>query len=241
MKPILIVKLGSTIPALAESQGDFEDWIARGLGREPGQIEVADPRVAPLPDAARFSGVILTGSHSMVTDRETWSEQTARWIPAVLQTRTPVLGICYGHQLIAHALGGDVGVNPQGREFGTVEIVLHESARTDPLFTDLPDRFGAHASHTQSVLRLPPGAVCLASSDRDPHHAYRLGESTWCVQFHPEFDVAAVRSYIGQCADALRDQGDDPDRLRDAVAETPWAESLLKRFGEIAGASSGPC
>jgi GMP synthase (glutamine-hydrolysing) len=235
MKPLLIVKLGSTFPAFAESRGDFEDWIARGLGLEPGQIEVTDPRTAPLPDAKQFSGVILTGSHSMVTDREAWSEQTARWIPTVIEKRTPVLGICYGHQLVAHALGGDVGPNPRGREFGTVEIVLHSAARTDRLFADLPARFCAHASHTQSVLRLPPGAAWLASSDRDPHHAYRLGETTWCVQFHPEFDVAAVRNYIGHCAEPLRAQGDDPDRLRDAAAETPWAESLLKRFAEIAG------
>ena len=230
MNPLLIVKLGSTFPGFAQSHGDFEDWIAQRTGLDGEQVAVTSPREAALPDPAPFSGIILTGSHSMVTDRQAWSEQTARWIPTVIEKRTPLLGICYGHQLIADALGGEVGPNPRGREFGTVEIAKRDAADSDPLFADLPGRFYAHVCHTQSVLQLPPGAIWLASSRLDPHHAYRVGETTWCVQFHPEFDATSTATYIDECADVLRAQGDDPCQLRATVTNTPWSESLLRRF-----------
>jgi GMP synthase (glutamine-hydrolysing) len=232
--PILLLKLGSTFPTLAREHGDFEHWIAQRLGGDSGQIVVADPRQATLPDPENFSAVILTGSHSMVTDREAWSEQTARWIPSVIQHNKPLLGICYGHQLIAHALGGEVGPNPRGREFGTVRITTRDAAASDPLFADLPAGFLAHACHTQSVLQLPPGAVGLASSRLDPHQAYRLGQTTWCIQFHPEFPETAMQTYLDECAVELRAQGQDPQQLRASVCPTPWSESLLKKFATLA-------
>jgi len=105
MKPMLIVKLGSTMPSLAATHGDFEDWIEARLCLRPGQVAVVNPQLAALPEPRLFSGVILTGSHSMVTDHEAWSEQTARWIPAVMEASIPLLGICYGHQVIGYALG----------------------------------------------------------------------------------------------------------------------------------------
>ena len=187
MKPILIVKLGSTLPSLAESHGDFEDWIEARLCLPPGHVAVVDPQRAPLPEPRHFSGVILTGSHSMVTDHEPWSERTAEWIPAVMEAGTPLLGICYGHQLIAYALGGEVGPNPRGRESGTVEIMLRDEARPDPLFAGLPATFRAHASHAQSVLRLPPGATWLGF--QPPRSASRLHRG-------PEHVVRAVPSRV---------------------------------------------
>ena len=237
MKPVLIVKLGSTFPDLARSHGDFEDWIARRLGPDIGQVTVHDPCMAELPDPARFSGVILTGSHAMVTEHRDWSQRTAAWIPAVIRSATPLLGICYGHQLVAHALGGSVGNNPCGRQFGTVSIDKHTLDESDPLFADLPECFAAHTCHTQSVRSLPPDAICLAASAMDAHQAYRIGDSTWGVQFHPEFDEIATTAYIDHCADVLRAQGDEPARLKAAVTKTPWSESLLKRFATIAACS----
>lgn len=236
MKDILILKLGSTLPELARLQGDFDDWIRARLNQKPETATVIDA-LAELrfPDPRRFAGIILTGSHSMVTNREPWSERVAAWIPGVVSAETPLLGICYGHQLLAYAMGGEVGFNPRGPEYGTVPIHLHERARHDPLFTGLPGTILVQASHDQSVLRLPPGAVGLAANAHDPYHAFRVGRCAWGVQFHPEFDARTVRTYIGEIADELRRSGADPVKLQEMAADAPHCESILSRFAAIAG------
>jgi GMP synthase (glutamine-hydrolysing) len=234
MKPLLILKLGDTFPALARRHGDFELWIRSHIGRIPASLTVLDPRRQPLPDPLAFSAMILTGSHDMVTDRLPWSEQVAAWLPKVVAADVPLLGICYGHQLIAHAFGGHVGPMPAGREFGTVELHLHTPAHTDPLFRHMPSPFPVQTSHAQSVLQLPPRAVSLASTAHDPNSAFALPGRVWGVQFHPEYDVHTVRTYIEACAAELRSQGADPASLLAATADTPHSRSLLPRFAALA-------
>src|SRR5690606_38861481 len=107
-----------------------------------------------------------------------------------------VLGVCYGHQLLAHALGGRVDDHPAGREVGTVELELDAAGEGDALFGATPAKFRAHATHRQSVLELPPGATVLARSAHDPHHAVRYAPTAWGLQFHPEFSVGIMRGYL---------------------------------------------
>jgi GMP synthase (glutamine-hydrolysing) len=186
-----------------------------------------------LPDPSGFSGIVITGSHDMVTDRHHWSERTGAWIPSVIEAGIPLLGICYGHQLIAHVMGGIVGFNPLGSEFGTVNVHLSEHSVRDPLFSGFPLTVRVHASHQQSVLSLPASATLLASSSKDPHQAYVIGDRVWGVQFHPEFDADIAGSYIQACADDLSAEGLDPEYLLGTLEDTPHGEQLLRRFGEI--------
>ncbi len=238
MKPILILKLGATFPTLAATHGDFEDWVRNRLGLPSRRSVVCDVQKQPvLPDPQSFAGIVLTGSHGMVTERAEWSERAARWIPQVLAAGVPLLGICYGHQLLAHALGGEVDWHPRGQEFGTVEVQLQAPARHDPLFGHLPERFLVHTCHAQSVLRLPPGATCLASNLHDPHHAFVVGPNAWGVQFHPEFDVVAMKTYLTECAESLRADGTDPTVLLQTVNDTPQSNDLLRRFGHLCDAT----
>src|SRR5690606_2484463 len=119
-------------------------------------------------------GAVLTGSGAMVTDRLDWSEATAEWLRGAVAAGLPLLGICYGHQLLADALGGRVADHPDGREVGTIEVERLAAADGDALFDAAPARFRAHATHEQSVLELPPGAVALASSAHDANQAVRF-------------------------------------------------------------------
>ena len=238
--PLLIVKVGGTFEALRTQRGDFEHWIADGLGTEALPLLVIDPRRGDtLPDPAEVSGVVVTGSHAMVSHREPWSETTAAWLARLVARGTPVLGICYGHQLLAHALGGEAGDHPLGAEVGTVTVTLDAAAATDPLLQGLPARFSANAVHWQSALRLPDGAVRLAASAHEPVHAFRVGGNAWGLQFHPEFDADAMRGYIDMLADGLRKEGADPAALRERVAPTDAAAGLLGRFARIVEARQG--
>lgn len=234
MKPILIVKAGGTYPDMAARHGDFEDWFIARMDRSAGTIETVSPFSGePLPPVASLGGIVITGSHDMVTDRQPWSEKTADWVKRAVDAEIPLLGVCYGHQLLAHAMGGVVGDNPKGKEFGTVSIRLNPDGLKNRLFDGTPEMFAAQACHSQSVLQLPAGAILLASSEMDPHHAFIIGRQAWGVQFHPEFNVQILRLYIQRLADDLAAQGIDVDRLLGDIRETPQSETLLRRFQRL--------
>lgn len=240
MKRLLIVKTGGTLPEVRAQRGDYEAWIAEGMGFAPGEVDVvavAQGEDLPAPDAP--AGVVVTGSSAMVSDREPWSERTGEWLARAAQRGTPLLGICYGHQLLAHALGGEVGRNPRGREIGTVVVRRLEVAQRDPLLGVWGPAEPAHVTHLESVLALPAGAVRLAESDLDPVQAFSVGERAWGVQFHPEFDAVTVRAYIAARRDRMRAEGLDPDALLARVREAPGGPLLLRRFADLIRGAAG--
>lgn len=233
--PLLIVQTGNTLPAIRARHGDFADWMRRGLGLERRHVEVCMVHSGDRPrPAEHYRAALVTGSASMVSDRLDWSEATSDWLRAAYARGLPLLGICYGHQLIAQALGGRVDYNPRGREMGTVEIERTDA--DDALFERMPKRFRAHATHEQSVVEMPPGATLLARSALDDCQAFRIGERCWGMQFHPEFSAAIMRAYIDGRRDALITEGRDAAALRGAVQPTPWARRALRRFAQVARA-----
>lgn len=238
MSKIVVVKAGSTFPELAAQQGDFEAWIVAGLGLDRDRVAVvAVCEGEALPACDSLAGTVVSGSHTSVADREPWSEVLAQWLAGAVECGLPLLGICYGHQLLAYALGGEVRENPRGLEFGTVPIHLTVEAAADPLFGGLPATFPAQVCHSQTVVRLPAGARRLAWSERDAVQAFAVGRQAWGVQFHPEFDEAAVRYYIGAFRDSLVEQGDVPVTLAASCGATPEAGGLLKRFATLVQSS----
>ncbi len=230
-RSLLIVKLGTTFAELAGVQGDFEVMVARRLNIPDERVGVIHPPGGDrLGDPRRWAGIVLTGAPEMVTDRHGWSERTALWLASAVRSRVPVLGICYGHQLLAEALGGQAGDNPNGREFGTVDVELTDEANGDPLLGDWPAIIPAHTCHAQTVTRLPDGAIRLATSRLDGCQAFRVAPRAWGVQFHPEFDADATRFYVRQYRSQLADQGEDVEALLAGVRPAPECESLIARF-----------
>ena len=260
---ILILKTGEALSPVRRSRGDFEDWIARGLGLAVDALEVVSAhRGEALPAAQDLRGVVVTGSPAMVSERADWSEDAARWLAAIVEADAlPVLGICYGHQLIAHGLGGEVGPNPRGREMGTVDVRFdaghdedgggapsagrkgpsgrpsHAVGAIEPLFRG-STTFPAHMSHVESVLRPPDGARVLATTALDPHSVLAFGPRQWGVQFHPEFDREIMQGYIEARRDILADEGIDPDRLIAGARDADASGRVLARFAVLADSGS---
>ena len=236
-KPFLVLKTGNTFEDLAAKRGDYEDWFLAGLGIAPSDARVVDVRKEPAPPIEDVRGVVITGSSAMVTDREPWSEALRPWLLRALEVELPMLAVCYGHQLLADALGGDVGPNPQGRQVGTVQVEVTDEGREDPLLGGLAP-VGApllfQATHRQSARALPAGIPSLARSPRDPNSAFRAGRRAWAVQFHPEIDHEAIAEYVLRRRDAIRSEGDDPDAILAVITPSEHGTKLLRRFAELA-------
>jgi GMP synthase (glutamine-hydrolysing) len=234
-KKIFVIKAGDTFADLIEAKGNFEDWIISGLGLETDLVQVVNAeRGEGLPGPDAVQGAVISGAHSMVTQDLSWSLNLERWTRQIIEAGIPILGICYGHQIMARAMGGEVDFHPRGTEIGTTQIHCLEGCKEDLLFSSLPTCFKVHVFHSQSVSVLPPGAEVLAENGFEPHQAFRMGAAAWGVQFHPEATAEVTRGYIRNLSEDLVSQGLDIQELEATLEETPFAAALLEKFGNIA-------
>ena len=239
MKPIAILNNGPIRRAKAEFYdacgGDFTTLLARTSGLPEAAFAEFDVELGdPLPDPRDFSAAILTGSPAMITDQHPWAEEEAAWVRRH-SGRLPMLGICFGHQMLAHALGGKVVWMSSGPEYGTVTVTKDPGANDDPLFGGLAASFVAQAAHCQTVEALPPGATLLASGVTGMHAA-RYNQTTWGLQFHPELDVKVMRGLLSAYRDHYEEIGLDVDAGIAGLIDAPVATSVVRRFLELAGA-----
>lgn len=139
-----------------------------------------------------FDGYIITGSPASVNDdRLPWLGPLLDFIGRLHTARRPLIGLCFGHQAVARALGGEVGRNPQG--WGLGAVTTHWQA---PRAWMSPAK--AHttllAAHNEQVTRMPPGARCLGGNSFCPVGSMQVGEHVWTTQYHPEMSL-----YFMQC------------------------------------------
>jgi GMP synthase (glutamine-hydrolysing) len=229
MKRVLIVRTGSPPAPLRARLGDFSDWFAELLA--PSAIaEVADAESGLLPDAGRFSGILVTGSLKSVTRPEPWMDALGRWLVEAAERR-PVLGVCFGHQLLGRALGGRVERHAAGPEAGTVEVELTEAGARDPLFAGLPRRLAVQECHEDHVPEAPPGAVLLARNGHAPVQAFAHGARLRSLQFHPEFSVARIRAIVESDREWLdRRRAGLSSEILAGLHATPEAERIIANW-----------
>ena len=231
LRPLLILQTGNPPKAVSATHGGFDAMVQAQAGLAPERTAVVKVYAGEtLADPATYAAAIITGSPANVTDRDAWSLETAEWLRRAVAADLPVLGICYGHQLMAEALGGQVDFNPAGRETGTQQVERTPEAAHDPLAAALPTTFPAHFIHEQSVLTPPPGAVILARNGHDAHQMLRFAPHAWGVQFHPEFDAPIMRTYVDVMGERLADEGADVPALARSVADTEAATAVLRAF-----------
>ncbi len=113
--PFAIIQFETPPEGVMTRVGEQQHWFMAATGLPPENWLIVRPDLGEaLPEPASLSGAILTGAWAMVTDHAEWSERTAAWIRSAMDHQLPLLGVCYGHQLMAYALGGQVGDNPRG-------------------------------------------------------------------------------------------------------------------------------
>jgi GMP synthase (glutamine-hydrolysing) len=162
----------------AHDGGPTRRNFRRELAADLVEFDVVDGR---LPADFAFDGVVVTGSRSSVYDDEPWIDDLLDWLAAAVERDLPVLGVCYGHQALAEALGGRV------EYMGEFEIGYRRVSRDDDeLFDGIDPEFTVFTTHQDRVVDLPPGAREIARNDYGVH-GFRVG-SAWGVQFHPEYD-----------------------------------------------------
>jgi GMP synthase (glutamine-hydrolysing) len=175
--------------------GVFGDAVeARGHRLEEWSLAWGTSLPRPL-DA--YSAVLVFGG-AMHADQEghhPWLREENLFLQRLLDLHKPVLGICLGAQLLAKAAHAHVGTASEP-EIGWHPVELTEDAADDPLFESLPPRFDAFQWHYYEH-GLPAGAVELARNDVCTQ-AFRLGDSAWGVQFHPEVTLAQVESWLDE-------------------------------------------
>jgi GMP synthase (glutamine-hydrolysing) len=117
--------------------------------------------------------------------------------------------------------------NPRGREIGTVDV---EQTEGDPIFDGVPARFTANATHIDTVVRLPPGAVGLARSPLEDYHAIRFTPTCYGVQFHPEIDAEVMHGYVETRREILAAEGFDVDAMLAAIGAGDPGRRTLQNF-----------
>jgi len=166
------------------------DHTRRNFRRElDAALAEFDVTAGELPADFDHDAVVVTGSRSSVYWDEPWIGALVDWVGAAAERGLPVLGVCYGHQVLAEALGGRVDA------MDDVELGYREIRRLDdgdPLFAGIESPFVAFETHSDRVVDLPPGATRLAENDRGVQ-AFRRGDC-WGVQFHPEYDRASAET-----------------------------------------------
>ncbi|MEZ4227662.1 MAG: glutamine amidotransferase [Polyangiaceae bacterium] len=227
MRRLAVLITGAPLPRTRERRGGFSELIREQARSSWGGewLDVDLPAAARLPGPAELAGVIVTGSAAHLTDNEPWMLQGVEWLRELTHAGTPILGICFGHQMLGQALGGRVDRNPRGREMGSVEVRV---SAPHPLLPDT--RLLANMTHLDSIVELPTQAKVLATTDLEPFAAVEFAPQVWGVQFHPEVDGEVMKDYLEARVDALESEGLDAARLLSEARDTPDSAAVIRRF-----------
>lgn len=179
-----ILLVDNNITPVASPHQDMSYTIRRYLD---GEVVVRRGPEADFPLSPEgFTHVILSGSKTSCMDPSPWVEKQLELIRKTASVGVPMLGVCFGHQLIARAFGGPTKVHASPTpEIGWTEVELFAN---NPITQSLPQRFYTYSSHFEEVAELPPHFVPTARSNRCAIQAYYVeAKPIFGIQFHPEY------------------------------------------------------
>ncbi len=187
-----ILETGEVHPDLAARHGDYPAMFAALLGAADPTLEFATVRVVAgeIPASpTQADAWLVTGSRHGVYDDLPWIEPLKAFLRACVAQGVPIVGVCFGHQILAEALGGEVEKSDRGWGLGVQD---YQVAARPGWMADLPDRFAVRALHQDQIVRLPDDATVLARSAHCAYAALAYGDPerpfAVSLQPHPEFD-----------------------------------------------------
>lgn len=215
-----------------ESESSFfvGDWFTRH-SRTP--CLVFDATRSKFPHLDRVSSLIISGSHHMVDEDLPWINELETLVLKCLQRSIPVLGVCFGHQLLSKSLGAQVS-NIDRFMVGPRTLILNQRGKADWLFNGLPNNFPVLYSRKQAVMTVPPGATRLdTGSPFVDAIAYR--DNVRGVQFHPELDCHVLSYALHVKEHILAQESIDIDKVRAAMRlySADFSTRVLRNFLRI--------
>lgn len=213
---------------LVVDHGTYPDMLARFLGPE-FEVEVFDVQRGPPPSPEAYPAIAVLGSPSGVYDGDPWIGRLLDWIREA-RGRTKLLGVCFGHQAIAQAWGGEVRKAPAGWGLG---LHAYDVVSREPWMASASDRISIPVSHQDQVLTAPPSARVVARSAFTPHAVLAYGDEALSFQCHPEFTrpyaEALVERRRGQVPDDLLESAKASlDAVNDNRLAADWVRSFLR-------------
>jgi len=160
-----------------------------------------------LPETVQFDACVVTGSRASVYWDEPWIQELKAYVGDAIDAGVPMLGVCYGHQLLADVLGGSVEAMDE-YEIG-YRTVEHDGET--PLLAGVDEEFTVFTTHSDHVAEAPPGAEVFARNEYGIH-GFRKGD-VFAVQFHPEYDAETAESVTESKDDQL-----SADRIQQVLA-----------------------
>ncbi len=209
-----LVLLGSPPPGLPDTEGGYLAMFGALLAPHGIALEAIDAQAGELPDdPTAFDAYVLSGSATSVYDDEPWIAPAEDLLRRIVAAGIPVAGICFGHQLLAQALGGRVEKAGAGWGMGVhgydLDLAADGWAGPTP-----PARLSLQAMHQDQVVALPEGARIWARSEHCPIAGFTVGDRVWTVQAHPEFSAAFAGGLVERRRPVVGDE------LADTAAAT---------------------
>lgn len=222
-----VLQTGSVAEEIIDRHGSYVTMFERLLQRADPSFSAVlwDVNIAgeipASPDDA--DGWIITGSRHGVYEDHTWIEPLKAFLRDAHAARAPIVGVCFGHQILAEALGGKVEKSDRGWGCG---IHTYSVDQRPAWMDEAKETIAIQALHQDQVVELPEGATVLAHSEFCPYAALAYGETAMSVQPHPEFDASFKRDIIG-----LRRGTAIPEAIADAALETLDGPTDSEMFG----------
>lgn len=216
---------------VAAVDGDYTELYPAAFAPAGVELHIFDVTAGDLPaSTGDFDGWLVSGSRRSAYEDADWIPELRDLVRTLAEEERPTVGVCFGHQVAALALGGEVARATGGWGVGAREFEVVAPA---PWMERDAGSFRILMSHQDQVVRLPADAELVASADYCPVGAYRIGDRLFCVQGHPEFTRGVSRTLTvrrrevlgGEVADAALRSLEHPldhDRV------VGWAAAVLR-------------